>query len=349
MVERGPKRTTVSAALTIAATPSLTRSGAFEKGFSRAAIRSASRSRSCALSASAAARSSAGRTGSSAASATRCGADRSGVGAVKRRCASGAGMRQSASSSLPTLGSGAVPQLTSNATGGQDGQNPDPRLSFLASVTTGLPRDRLLSTLEYDPSPYELHAGSVIPATLLTGINADLPGMIVAQVRDDVFDSVTGRYLLIPRGTKLVGAYDSRIVQGQRRVLVAWTRLLYPDGSSLDLPGMAGTDPSGYAGFSANVDEHLNKTFNSALLLSIISAGAQLSQSQRSVNVNAVPDIGQTIAGAIGQQIGNTSIQLAQRQLQIAPTLEVPSGYVFDVLVDRDIVLGKPYADANAL
>lgn len=262
--------------------------------------------------------------------------------------ASGAGMRQSASSSLPTLGSGAVPQLTSNATGAQDGQNPDPRLSFLAS-TTGLPRDRLLSTLQYDPSPYELHAGSVIPATLLTGINADLPGMIVAQVRDDVFDSVTGRYLLIPRGTKLVGAYDSRIVQGQRRVLVAWTRLLYPDGSSLDLPGMAGTDPSGYAGFSANVGEHLNKTFNSALLLSIISAGAQLSQPQRSVNVNAVPDIGQTIAGAIGQQIGNTSIQLAQRQLQIPPTLEVPPGYAFDVLVDRDIVLGRSYADAGAL
>ncbi|MBC5815047.1 MAG: hypothetical protein GIW97_00755 [Candidatus Eremiobacteraeota bacterium] len=261
--------------------------------------------------------------------------------------ASGAGMRQSASSSLPTLGSDAVPQLTSNATG-QDGQNPDPRLSFLAS-TTGLPRDRPLSTLQYDPSPYELHAGSVIPATLLTGINADLPGTIVAQVRDDVFDSVTGRYLLIPRGTKLVGAYDSRIVQGQRRVLVAWTRLLYPDGSSLDLLGMAGTDPSGYAGFSANVDEHLNKTFNSALLLSIISAGAQLSQPQRSVNVNAVPDIGQTIAGAIGQQIGNTSIQVAQRQLQIPPTLEVPPGYVFDVLVDRDIVFGRSYADAGAL
>ncbi len=130
---------------------------------------------------------------------------------------------------------------------------------------------------------------------------------------------------------------------------MAWTRLLYPDGSSLDLAGMAGTDPSGYAGFSANVDEHLNKTFNSALLLSIISAGAQLSQPQRSVNVNAVPDVGQTIAGAIGQQIGNTSIQLTQRQLQIAPTLEVPPGYVFDVLVDRDIVLGRSYADAGAL
>ena len=102
---------------------------------------------------------------------------------------------------------------------------------------------------------------------------------------------------------------------------------------------MAGTDPAGYAGFGANVDDHLSKTINSALLLSIISAGAQLSQPQRSATVNGVADVGQTIAGAIGQQIGNTSIQLKQRQLEIPPTLEVPPGYIFDVLVDRDIVL----------
>ena len=100
---------------------------------------------------------------------------------------------------------------------------------------------------------------------------------------------MTGTNLLIPRGTKLVGTYDSRIVQGQRRVLVAWTRLLYPDGTSMDISGMAGTDPAGYAGFAANVDEHLNKVFNSALLLSIIGAGAQLSQPQQSGSIYAAP------------------------------------------------------------
>ena len=210
------------------------------------------------------------------------------------------------------------------------------------------PHDRLFAARQDDPSPYELHAGSVIPAVLLTGINADLPGTIVAQVRDDVFDSVTGRYLLIPSGTRLVGTYDNRIVQGQRRVLVAWTRLLYPDGSSLDLLGMPGTDQAGYAGFGANVDEHLNKVFTSALLLSIIGAGAQLSQPQQSSSLYAAPSIGQTIAGAVGQQIGNTSIQLTQRQLEIPPTLEVPPGYLFNVLVDRDIVLTAPYGEAGA-
>jgi type IV secretory pathway VirB10-like protein len=256
------------------------------------------------------------------------------------------GLRQPTPSVLPTPGS--PPGLTSNSAARQDAQSQDPRRAFLTPAAAGISRDRLFAGRQDDPSPYELHAGSIIPATLLTGINADLPGTILAQVRDDVFDSVTGRYLLIPRGTKLVGAYDNRIAQGQRRVLVAWTRLLYPDGSSLDLLGMAGTDPAGYAGFGAKVDEHLSKTFNAALLLSIISAGAQLSQPQRSATLNAVPDIGQTIAGAIGQQIGNTSIQLTQRQLQITPTLEVPPGYLFDVLVDRDIVLSGPYVGPGA-
>ena len=226
-------------------------------------------------------------------------------------------------------------------------ENQDERDAFLTSAASAS-RDRLFAARQDDPSPYELHAGSVIPAVLLTGINADLPGTIVAQVRNDVFDSVTGRYLLIPRGTRLVGTYDNRIVQGQRRVLVAWTRLLYPDGSSLDLLGMPGTDEAGYAGFGANVDEHLNKVFTSALLLSIIGAGAQLSQPQQSSSLYAAPSIGQTIAGAFGQQIGNTSIQLTQRQLEIPPTLEVPPGYLFNVLVDRDIVLTAPYGEAGA-
>jgi type IV secretion system protein TrbI len=251
---------------------------------------------------------------------------------------------QPASGSLPspTVASG----IAGNASQPRAAESADERDAFLTSAASA--RDRVFAARQDDPSPYELHAGSVIPAVLLTGINADLPGTIVAQVRNDVFDSVTGRYLLIPRGTRLVGTYDNRIVQGQRRVLVAWTRLLFPGGSSPDLLGMPGTDEAGYAGFGANVDEHLNKVFTSALLLSIIGAGAQLSQSQQSSSLYAAPSVGQTIAGAVGQQIGNTSIQLTQRQLEIPPTLEVPPGYLFNVLVDRDIVLTAPYGEAGA-
>jgi type IV secretory pathway VirB10-like protein len=226
-------------------------------------------------------------------------------------------------------------------------QDQNLRDAFLGSAAKPV-RDRFFAVRQDDPSPYELRAGSIIPAVLLTGINAALPGTIVAQVRDDVFDSVRGRYLLIPRGTRLVGTYDNQIVQGQRRVLVVWTRLLYPDGSSLDLLGMPGTDEAGYAGFGANVDEHLNKIFTSALLLSIIGAGAQLSQPQQSSSLYTAPSVGQTIAGAFGQQIGNTSIQLTQRELEIPPTLDVPPGYLFNVLVDRDMVLTTPYDGVGA-
>ena len=256
-----------------------------------------------------------------------------------------AGATQPAPGSLPspTAASGTA----GNASQSRAAESADERDTSLTSAASAS-RDRILAARQEDPSPYELHAGSVIPAVLLTGINADLPGTIVAQVRNDVFDSVTGRYLLIPRGTRLVGTYDNRIVQGQRRVLVAWTRLLYADGSSVDLLSMPGTGEAGYAGFGANVDEHLNKVFTSAVLLSIIGAGAQLSQPQQSSSLYAAPSVGQTIAGAVGQQIGNTSIQLTQRQLEVPPTLEVPPGYLFNVLVDRDIVLTAPYGEAGA-
>lgn len=236
---------------------------------------------------------------------------------------------------------------TGNSSQTREQQDQNLRDALLGPVANAV-RDRFFAVRQDDPSPYELHAGSIIPAVLLTGINAALPGTIVAQVHNDVFDSVTGRYLLIPRGTRLVGTYDDRIVQGQRRVLVVWTRLLYPDGSSIELLGMPGTDEAGYAGFGANVDEHLNKVFTSALLLSIIGAGAQLSQPQQSSSLYTAPSVGQTIAGAFGQQIGNTSIQLTQRELEIPPTLDVPPGYLFNVLVDRDMVLTAPYGEAGA-
>ncbi len=255
-----------------------------------------------------------------------------------------AGAAQLAPSPGPT-GLGVPATVASSSQTREQDQNL--RDAFLGSAANPV-RDRFFAVRQDDPSPYELHAGSIIPAVLLTGINAALPGTIVAQVRNDVFDSVRGRYLLIPRGTRLVGTYDNRIVQGQRRVLVGWARMLYPDGSSLDLLGMPGTDEAGYAGFGANVDEHLNKVFTSALLLSIIGAGAELSQPQQSSSLYTAPSVGQTIAGAFGQQIGNTSIQLTQRELEIPPTLDVPPGYLFNVLVDRDMVLTAPYGEVGA-
>ena len=210
----------------------------------------------------------------------------------------------------------------------------------------GVPSGDILPSIRMDAvSPYRLGAGSSIPATLISGINADLPGLVDAQVRANVYDTVSGAYLLIPQGSRLVGRYDSHIVQGQRRVLVAWSRLLFPDGSSLDLLNMPSGDAAGYAGFGAKVDDHFGRVLGTALLMSVIAAGAQLSQPQRSTAPYAAPDTGQTIAGAVGSQIANTATQVTQRDLNIAPTLEVPVGYRFNVIVDRDIVLAAPYGD----
>ena len=192
-------------------------------------------------------------------------------------------------------------------------------------------------------SPLELKAGTIIPAALITAIDSDLPGLLVAQVRQNTYDSATGRFLLIPQGARIVGIYDSRISYGQDRLLATWTRLIYPDGVSLDLKALAGADIAGRSGFDAQVNNHAHKIFRGALLLSLIGAGAQLSQPQQSAINGSAPSVGQIIAGNVGNQIANASTQLTQRQLNVAPNLRVPAGYQFNVLIDHDLVLPAPY------
>lgn len=192
-------------------------------------------------------------------------------------------------------------------------------------------------------SPFTLKAGAVIPAALITSIDSDLPGLLVAQVRQNVYDTVTGRALLVPQGAKIVGAYDSRISYGQGRLLVTWTRLIYPDGVSVDLKDMAGADLAGRAGFDAHVQNHTSKLFRGVLLLSIIGAGAQLSQPQQLTINGSAPGAGQILAGSVGNQIANASTQITQRQLSVSPNLRVAAGYQFNVLVDRDLVFPAAY------
>ncbi len=127
-------------------------------------------------------------------------------------------------------------------------------------------------------SPYEVKQGTVIPAVMITGINSDLPGQIIAQVSQPVFDTVSGRYLLIPQGTRLVGSYDSYVAVGQERALVAWRRLIFPDGASLELMNMPGADPQGYSGFADQVNNHYFRIFGGAILIGMIGAGYQATQ-----------------------------------------------------------------------
>jgi type IV secretory pathway VirB10-like protein len=186
-------------------------------------------------------------------------------------------------------------------------------------------------------SPYEVKAGTVIPALMIGGVNSDTPGQLVAQVSENVYDTATGRYLLIPQGAKLVGTYDNQVTFGQSRVLVGWQRIIYPDASSLDLGRMAGADISGYAGFKDKVNNHLFKTFSEAFLLSIFSAGIQLGQPQATngQNYNST----QIVSAAIAQQMGELGQEIVRRNMDVAPTLEVRPGYAFNVMVSKDMVI----------
>jgi type IV secretion system protein VirB10 len=202
--------------------------------------------------------------------------------------------------------------------------------------------DTSTSTREPALSRYEIRAGWDIPATLEGGLNSDLPGNIKAIVRENVYDTATGRFLLIPQGSRLVGIYNSQITYGQGRVQVVWTRLIYPDGTAVSLGNMPGVDAEGYAGFHDKVNNHFTRLVSEALLASAFAAGVGLSQKQNT-NALSTPSNGQLASQAIGQQLGQLGSEITNKNLSIQPTIVVRPGYRFDVRVTKDIVFNQPY------
>lgn len=203
-------------------------------------------------------------------------------------------------------------------------------------------RWRLDSRVEAPRSPYELRAGFIVPAMLISGINSDLPGQIVAQVSQDVFDTATGKWRLIPQGSRLVGQYSSDVVYGQSRVLVAWQRIVFPDGKAMDIGSMPGADSAGYAGLRDQVNNHYLRLFSSAFLMSGITAGIAISQPQ-TLNQGTRQSASSAISEALGQQLGQVTAQLIAKNMNIAPTLEVRPGYRFNVIVTKDLTFPRPY------
>lgn len=190
--------------------------------------------------------------------------------------------------------------------------------------------------------PYMLRTGFVIPATLISGINSDLPGQIIAQVSQNVYDTATGRYLLIPLGTRLIGSYSSDVAYGQKRVLVTWNRLIFPRGEALDIGSMPGSDSGGMAGFKDKVNNHYLRTFGSALLMSGVVAGISLTQDD-SGSESDRQRASDELSRALGQQIGQTAMLMLQKNMNIAPTLEIRPGYRLNVMVIKDVTLPGPY------
>jgi len=205
----------------------------------------------------------------------------------------------------------------------------DPRQAFLTA-----PIDRRTvapDRVQPPASPWLLQAGSVIPAALITGIRSDLPGQIVAQVTHNVYDSPTGSLLLIPQGTRLIGAYDDSVTVGQRRVLLVWTRLIFPDGRSLVLERQPGADAAGYAGIEDRVDNHWGSILRAAGLSTLLAVGAELSLDEEDRLARALRD------GAL-DTINEAGQRIVQRQLEVPPTLTIRPGFPVRVIVTRDLV-----------
>lgn len=203
---------------------------------------------------------------------------------------------------------------------------------------------KLNSTMDIPETPFVLRAGYVIPGLMISGINSDLPGQIMAQVSQDIFDTATGRHVLIPQGSRLVGAYSAQVAYGQSRVLVAWDRIIFPDGKALDIAGMKGADSAGYAGYKDKVNTHFWRVFSSAFLMSGIVAGVNLSQD--SGGVDGLSDrqrASDAMSEALGQQLGQAMTQMIMKNLNIAPTIEIRPGYRFNIMVSKDMVFSKPY------
>lgn len=192
------------------------------------------------------------------------------------------------------------------------------------------------------PAPYSLQAGFVLPAIMISGIVSDLPGQVMAQVSQSVYDSPTGRHLLIPQGTRLIGTYNSEIVYGQRRVLMAWQRLVFPDGRTLDLQAMPGADASGKAGFRDQVNTHFWRTLRSAFLLSGVVAAVSLSQDNDSGDSDR-QRASDALSEALGQTLGSAIAEQLRKNMNVSPTIEIRPGYRFNVMVSKDIVLEGPY------
>ena len=200
-------------------------------------------------------------------------------------------------------------------------------------------------------APFVIQAGDVLPALMLSEIDSALPGQIIAQVSQHVYDTPTKTQLLIPQGTKLIGTYSSEVGYGQKALLVAWQRLGYPDGKTLDLGSMPGATGAGASGLSDLVNNHYVRLFGSALLMSAVTAGVTFSQQQAQgagiPGQVAIPqyNAGTAMSQALGQQLGQVTAQLIAKNLSIAPELTIRPGYRFNVVVVKDLVLPKPYEE----
>ena len=212
----------------------------------------------------------------------------------------------------------------------------DQKEAFLKGRST---ETRNSGNLQMPSSPYQVMAGTVIAGALVTGIKSDLPGDVIATVTEPVFDTATGKFLLIPQGSRILGKYNSQVSYGQSRVQVVWNRIILPDTSSLKLDNLAGTDPAGYSGLEDGVDWHWDRVFAGAALTTLLGVGAELAAPQNRQDGNRVIIAGQ---GSLQDSVNQVGQEMTRRNMNIQPTLTERPGLPVRIIVNRDLVL-RPY------
>jgi len=192
-----------------------------------------------------------------------------------------------------------------------------------------------------DPaSPYQLMAGTIIPASLITGINSDLPGRVIAQVTENVYDTVSGRHLLIPQGARVIGAYDSSIAFGQNRALIVWQRIIMPDGSSISIDNLPATDTAGYAGLKDKVDMHTWELLKGVVLATVLGVSSELTFGKEE------GDLLKAIRESSRKSVNQAGQRMVERGLDIQPTITIRPGWPLRIIVQSDLIL-RPYREGK--
>jgi len=242
---------------------------------------------------------------------------------------------RSTSDSLPSSGTQSTPM------GSADPNLQEHKSAFLGGKWGVPTADYLQRALDPPRSPYEIKAGSVLPAVLITAINSDLPGPVIAQVREHVYDTVTGNHLLVPQGSRLLAQYDAMVAWGQERVLLCWNRLILPNGDSIDLQCMPAADLQGAAGLADEVNEHWWRILKGATVATLLSMGTAFAAGD---TTSYNPSVGQVMARSASGEIGQVGQQITRSSLSIQPTITVRPGFSVNVIVTKDMDL-RPYPD----
>jgi type IV secretion system protein VirB10 len=247
---------------------------------------------------------------------------------------------RAAPAALPASGSAGQMRGSSDPNGQQH------KLDFLTQEgAERTPQGYSANTRRAPLAPMELKAGTVIPGILLVGVNSDLPGSVIGQVSENVYDTATGNHLLVPQGTRIIGVYDAGVTHGQKRVGIVWNRLIYPDGSSLNIAGSPGTDLAGYSGIKGRVDNHYGQLLAAGLFTSFFTAAVDVASGndRAIVTDDGSKSARDVLAETTAVTIAGIGSKMAERALDIPPTITVKPGSRFNVMVMEDVVFPESW------